>query len=377
MPPMNEKDVLSVFKRESAFLSGHFLLSSGLHSPNYMQCALVLQKPNVAEKLCRELAKKLKGLKVDAVIGPALGGMIVSYEMGRALKVRSLFAERVDGAFVLRRGFSLKRGERVLVVEDVITTGKSIYEVIDLVKQHDAKIAAVASIVDRSDGAAIFAEDFHALLRMTIKTYRPEDCPLCRERRIPLTKPGSRGLKALALVFAVFCLFGPPVWAAQSVDTTSVNYDQARRDYRRYLQELKKLSSEYKQFTGELSQIMKEEGFPTLDGVTDATQTTATPADPQTIEGEGYRIREETGRLNVEIDLPGLRRDSLKVVLREHRWLVVTGRRKADDRSVERTIELPVPAGDKDLRARYEDGVLTVTLPKIEGSVGEVPIPIR
>ena len=199
---MNENDVLKIFKKENAYLTGHFLLSSGLHSPNYMQCALVLQKPWVAEKLCKALAKKLKGLKIDAVIGPALGGMIVSYEMGRVLKVRSLFAERlpageagVDGSFVLRRGFGLKKNERVLVVEDVITTGKSIYEVIDLVEGYGARVEAVASLVDRSDGAAIFAQDFHPLLKIHIKTYRPEECPLCRERKVPLIKPGSRELK--------------------------------------------------------------------------------------------------------------------------------------------------------------------------------------
>lgn len=214
---MNENDVLKIFKKENAFLTGHFLLSSGLHSPNYMQCALVLQKPWVAEKLCKALAKKLKNHKIDVVIGPALGGMIVSYEMGRALKVRSLFAERSPAGetsptagetspsrpqsgggspFVLRRGFGLKKNERVLVVEDVITTGKSSYEVIDLVEQYGAKVEAVASVVDRSDGAAVFAQDFHALLKMQIKSYRPEDCPLCRERKIPLVKPGSRSLKA-------------------------------------------------------------------------------------------------------------------------------------------------------------------------------------
>ena len=192
---MNENDVLKIFKKENAYLSGHFLLSSGLHSPNYMQCALVLQKPRIAEKLCRELAKKLRGHRIDAVIGPALGGMIVSYEMGRALKVRSLFAERVDGSFMLRRGFSLKKNERLLVVEDVITTGKSIYEVIDLVEQQGAKVEAVVCMVDRSDGVAIFAQDFLPLLKINIKTYRPEVCPLCRERKVPLVKPGSRDLK--------------------------------------------------------------------------------------------------------------------------------------------------------------------------------------
>ena len=191
---MDENNVLKIFRDEKAYLTGHFLLSSGLHSPNYMQCALVFQKPWVAEKLCRELAKKLKGHRINAVIGPALGGMIVSYEMGRALKVRSLFAERVDGAFTLRRGFSIKKNERLLVVEDVITTGKSIYEVIDLCEDMGAKIEAVASIVDRSAGAAVFAQDFYSLIKMQIRSYRPEDCPICKERKVPLVKPGSREL---------------------------------------------------------------------------------------------------------------------------------------------------------------------------------------
>jgi orotate phosphoribosyltransferase len=195
---MTEKEVLNIFKEEKALLNGHFLLSSGLHSPNYMQCALVLQKPWVAEKLCAELAKKLEGVKVDVVVGPALGGLFVAYEMARALKVRSIFAERVEGAFAFRRGFKLKRGERVLVTEDVVTTGKSSREVVELIKESGAKLAAVASIVDRSDGAAIFEEDLYSLLKINIKTYRPEACPLCRERKVPLTKPGSRGLKLTA-----------------------------------------------------------------------------------------------------------------------------------------------------------------------------------
>lgn len=192
---MTEKEILDIFRKENAYLSGHFLLSSGLHSPNYMQCALVFQKPEVAAKLCKDLAKKLKHHKIDCVIGPALGGMIVSYELARALGVRSLFAERVDGSFMLRRGFSLKKNERVLVVEDVITTGKSIYEVIDLVGKHGAKVEAVASIVDRSDGVAIFTQEFHALLKLQIRSYKPEVCPLCKEKKLKLVKPGSRDLK--------------------------------------------------------------------------------------------------------------------------------------------------------------------------------------
>lgn len=191
---MSEQDVIKLFKKENALLTGHFLLSSGLHSPNYMQCAIVLQKPWLADKLCDELAKKVKHMKPDVVIGPALGGMIVSYEMGRALKVRSIFAERVDGSFMLRRGFSLKKNEKVLVVEDVVTTGKSIYEVIDLVERIGAKVVGVAAVVDRSDGAAVFSQDFETMLKINIKTYRPEDCPMCREGKMALVKPGSRVL---------------------------------------------------------------------------------------------------------------------------------------------------------------------------------------
>jgi orotate phosphoribosyltransferase len=160
-----------------------------------MQCALLLQKPWVAQKLCGALAKELKKTPIDVVVGPALGGVIVSYEVARALKVRSIFTERIDGAFTLRRGFQLKKNEKVLIVEDVVTTGKSTREVIDVVRETGAKPVAVAAVVDRSDGAAIFQEPFHALLKMYIKTYRPEDCPLCREGKLPLTKPGSRGLK--------------------------------------------------------------------------------------------------------------------------------------------------------------------------------------
>jgi orotate phosphoribosyltransferase len=188
---MTEKDVLKIFEQENALLSGHFLLSSGLHSPNYMQCALLLQKPWVAEKLCRALAKKIKG-KVDVVIGPALGGVVVSYEMGRALKIRSIFAERVDGTLALRRGFEIKKNEKVLVVEDVVTTGKSSREVMEIVKQYGGITAGVASIVDRSEGRSGFEVPFYSLLKVDIKTYEPAACPLCREGKLPAIKPGSR-----------------------------------------------------------------------------------------------------------------------------------------------------------------------------------------
>jgi orotate phosphoribosyltransferase len=189
---MNDTQLLQLFKKEKALLSGHFLLSSGLHSPNYMQCALLLQKPWVAQKLCQALAVKLRKLKAQVVIGPALGGIVISYELARALKVRSLFAERVDGVLTLRRGFSLKKNERVLVVEDVVTTGKSTKEVMDIVRQQGAKVIGVASLVDRSGDANPFEVPFSSLLKINIKTYAEPQCPLCREGKIPAVKPGSR-----------------------------------------------------------------------------------------------------------------------------------------------------------------------------------------
>ncbi len=189
---MTEKEIIQIFKKENALLSGHFLLSSGLHSPNYMQCALVLQKPWVAAKLCQALGKKLAKYKAAKVVGPALGGVLVSYELARALKLPSIFAERQDQTFALRRGFSVKKGEKVIAVEDVITTGKSVKEVIELLEKEGAKVVAVASLVDRSGGQAHFRQDFVSILPMDIKTYAPEHCPLCKEGKIPLVKPGSR-----------------------------------------------------------------------------------------------------------------------------------------------------------------------------------------
>ena len=194
---MTEKEVLKIFKAEKALLSGHFLLSSGLHSPGYLQCALLLQKPWIAERLCKALAGKISKKKVDAVLGPALGGVIVSHEMGRALKARSLFAERVEGTLTLRRGFSLKKNEKVLVVEDVVTTGKSTGEVVEIVKAAEAKLVGVAALVDRREGTpapSLNGAPLESLLKMNIRTYAPQDCPLCREGKIPAVKPGSRNV---------------------------------------------------------------------------------------------------------------------------------------------------------------------------------------
>ncbi|MFA6143139.1 MAG: orotate phosphoribosyltransferase [Candidatus Omnitrophota bacterium] len=188
---MTEKDVLKIFDKYSALLTGHFKLSSGLHSEKYLQCALVLQYPEAAGLLAKELAKKFAEEKIGVVVGPALGGITIAYEVARALGVRGLFTERQDGKMVLRRGFSVKPGERVLIVEDVITTGLSTKEVIEVVKSLGGQIAGVGSIIDRSSAPIDFSAKFESLAKIKVETFKEDDCPLCKSN-IPITKPGSR-----------------------------------------------------------------------------------------------------------------------------------------------------------------------------------------
>ena len=188
---MTEDDVLKVFREHSALLEGHFILSSGLHSDRYIQCALVLQQPRVAEQLCVALAPRLVELGAKTVVGPALGGVIVAHEVARALGLRALFTERQDGKMTLRRGFRLEEGEPVLVVEDVITTGKSTRETIDCIEDAGGKVVGVGALVDRSGGKAEFTVPKAALVTLDVKTYDPDNCPLCREGK-PAVKPGSR-----------------------------------------------------------------------------------------------------------------------------------------------------------------------------------------
>lgn len=188
---MNEKEIIGMFHECGALLEGHFLLTSGLHSNRYVQCAKVLQYPEKAALLGAELAAFFRDQGVDVVIGPALGGILVAHEVARALGTRAIFAERENGVMALRRGFAVERGERVLVVEDVVTTGGSSREVIKLIEDNGAEAVGVGALVDRHTGTLDFGIPFHALLRLEIATYQPEDCPLCREG-IPLVKPGSR-----------------------------------------------------------------------------------------------------------------------------------------------------------------------------------------
>ncbi|HEY9855247.1 MAG TPA: orotate phosphoribosyltransferase [Stenomitos sp.] len=173
-----------------ALHTGHFELSSGLHSGEYFQCARLLQHPVQATWACRELADRLP-VAVDVVVGPALGGVIVAYEMARALGVRALFTERKDGVMQLRRGFELAPGERVLLVEDVVTTGLSAREAAACVEALGGQVVAFASLVDRSGGAVEFPAPYHALLSLRVEAHRPDECPHCQEG-MPLVKPGSR-----------------------------------------------------------------------------------------------------------------------------------------------------------------------------------------
>jgi len=191
---MTSQEVLDLYKKTGALLTGHFLLSSGLHSEQYLQSALVLQQPDIATHLCADLAGHFKDLKIEVVIAPALGGVFVSHETARALGVRALFAERMSGELTLRRGFTIKPGERVLVVEDVITTGKSTKETIEVVKKAGGVVVAAGSLVDRSNRKADLGVPYISLVTLSVPTYSPEDCPMCKAGSTPI-KPGSRGLK--------------------------------------------------------------------------------------------------------------------------------------------------------------------------------------
>ncbi|HTF99311.1 MAG TPA: orotate phosphoribosyltransferase [Nitrospirota bacterium] len=189
---MTQEQVLDLYKKTGALLTGHFLLSSGLHSEYYLQSALVLQQPSIATELCANLAAYFQDKRIEAVIAPALGGVFVSHETARALGVRALFAERVNGELILRRGFAIRPGERILVVEDVITTGKSTKETIDVVRRAGGEVIAAGSLIDRSGGTAELGVPYKSLVTLTVPMYTAENCPLCKAGSMPV-KPGSRG----------------------------------------------------------------------------------------------------------------------------------------------------------------------------------------
>ena len=191
---MTETEILSIFKKTEALLTGHFLLTSGRHSDRYFQCAKVLQYPEHAEKLCKMIANNFRSAEIDTVIAPAIGGLVVGQEVARQLNKRFIFAEREDKKLSLRRGFTLDENENVLVCEDVVTTGGSVFEVIDIVKNNKANVVGVGFIVDRSNGKVNFEYPQFSTLKLEVVSYQPDECPLCRED-IELVKPGSRKVK--------------------------------------------------------------------------------------------------------------------------------------------------------------------------------------
>jgi orotate phosphoribosyltransferase len=199
---MTRDELLDLFKRSGALLEGHFRLTSGLHSPGYLQCALVLQHPPSAEALGRAIADRTRALGATVVLSPALGGVVIGHEVGRALGVRAIFAERQDGCLTLRRGFTLAGADRVLVVEDVLTTGGSTRETMQVATAAGGQVVGAASIVNRSvsatgsgQGAVQFDVPFAALLDVALPTYEPDACPLCAQG-VPVAKPGSRVVTA-------------------------------------------------------------------------------------------------------------------------------------------------------------------------------------
>ena len=188
---MTRDELLDLFRRSGALLEGHFRLTSGLHSSGYLQCALVLQHPQHAEALGRAIGDRTRSLRPTLVLSPALGGVVIGHEVGRALGVRALFAERQDGALMLRRGFVIAENDRVLVVEDVLTTGGSTRETMQVAKASGAQVVGAASIVNRSAGPPDVDVPFASLLDIALPTYEPDKCPLCAQG-LPVVKPGSR-----------------------------------------------------------------------------------------------------------------------------------------------------------------------------------------
>jgi len=192
---INKEEIIKKFEEAGAIQKGHFKLTSGVHSDSYIQCAQVMQYPEFIHNLCNELGKKFKGSDIDVIVGPAIGAIIMAHVMAMVLGpwVRAIFTERENGKMTLRRSFEIKKGEKVLVVEDITTTGSSVREVIDIVKSRQAKVVGVGALIDRSGGKVDFGIRYEKLLTIKMKTYQPDNCPLCKNK-IPITKPGSRGL---------------------------------------------------------------------------------------------------------------------------------------------------------------------------------------
>jgi orotate phosphoribosyltransferase len=186
-------EIKEILEKTGALLTGHFLLSSGNHSEKYVQCARLFEFPAYGDMVAKMLAEKIEKYKPDLIIGPAMGGIHLAYSVSKYLNIRNIFAERENGLMTLRRGFKINKGERVAIVEDVITTGKSVKEVIDIVNENGGDICCIGSIINRSNSNP-FDVPYEYLIKLELPIYSPEDCPLCK-KNIPLEKPGSRFIK--------------------------------------------------------------------------------------------------------------------------------------------------------------------------------------
>ncbi|MGE4357746.1 MAG: orotate phosphoribosyltransferase [Candidatus Omnitrophota bacterium] len=191
---MTKEEVMDILTKTGAILNGHFILSSGLHSDKYIQCALTLQYPKYTAWLARAIADKFRTEMITVVLSPAVGGIVLGQEVAKAVGARAIFAEREEGKMTLRRGFILTKNDRVLIVEDVITTGSTIEELIKLVRENEARLIGVSSIVNRSTERLAFKDRYEYLVNIPIKNYSEQDCPLCKDN-VPAVKLGSRGLK--------------------------------------------------------------------------------------------------------------------------------------------------------------------------------------
>jgi len=188
-------EVLNLLEKAEGVLHGHFCLTSGLHSDIYFQCAKLYQYPDITEQLGKKLAEKLSDIEFDTIVAPAIGAVIIGYETAKNAKKRNLFVERKDGVMQLRRGYTLKKGERVVIIEDVITTARTIKETMEAIKEFEPEVVAVGCIVDRTKGKTEY--NIKSLMQIDPVVYEPDNCPLCKEG-IPLVKPGSREEKAKA-----------------------------------------------------------------------------------------------------------------------------------------------------------------------------------
>ena len=189
---MNEAEIIAILKECEAFLEGHFILSSGKHSGGYCQCAKLLRYPDQAARVLSVVAEQVKELAITKVCGPAMGGVIVSYELARQLHTESIFTERKDGEMQLRRGFTVGKGDRILITEDVVTTGKSTMETVRVLEGLGAEVIGVACIADRRNGASALSLPVYSAVKLNFPVYDAADCPLCREGKLPPEKPGSR-----------------------------------------------------------------------------------------------------------------------------------------------------------------------------------------